>query len=118
MDADHQPDEGAGFAGLAPCPYRRSQSPNEGWLLDACAINPGVVARRLSHFYKPIFEASASPPLLHSTTASQAARPLAQKSDSTSREIPRYKHPMIRNAATVSFWFSYPLPAEATARLI
>ncbi len=26
--------------------------------------------------------------------------------------------PMIRNAAAYSFWFSYPLPAEATARLI
>ena len=51
--------------------------------------------------------------------AGELARSAVQKSDSTNAKIPRYTSRMIRSVATISFWyFSYPLPAEATARLI
>ena len=51
--------------------------------------------------------------------AGELARTSVQRSDSTNRNSPRYTSRMIRSVATISFWyFSYPLPAEATARLI
>ena len=42
----------------------------------------------------------------------------SRKLESTAANSRATNPVMIRSIATVSFWFSYPLPAEATARLI